>query len=311
MEAFRQRLQTLHSDTVHLTDVKFLSDLDRAQAQALREAWPGLPLELRRRLVGSMAELAEENVEYTFSRALKVALHDEDAWVRAAAIAALWEDEGEDFLAYLLDEAVPDADLAVREAAVQALAHFSQLVVEDALSQRWYAPLRAHLLALVRGDDTLDVRRRALEALAVYTDDVDVTREIERAYASDDEELGMSALYAMGRNLDERWLDTIIKEMDNPSPGLRFEATRASGELGDRRAVPALVERLGDDDREVQLAAIGSLGRIGDQASLTILRRLTHSKDDAVREAGEEAVVEASFINNPLGPGGRLDLSES
>ncbi|MGN6362607.1 MAG: HEAT repeat domain-containing protein, partial [Thermomicrobiales bacterium] len=78
MEAFRQRLQTLHSDTVHLTDVKFLSDLDRAQAQALREAWPGLPLELRRRLVGSMAELAEENVEYTFSRALKVALHDED-----------------------------------------------------------------------------------------------------------------------------------------------------------------------------------------------------------------------------------------
>jgi HEAT repeat protein len=309
VEAFRLRLQVLNPDTVHLTDATFLSDLDRAKLNVLREAWPGLPLDLRQRLVASMVELAEEHVEYTFSRALKVALHDEDAWVRATAIAGLWEDEGEDFLAYLLDNAVHDADLGVREAATRALASCSQRVVEGSLDQRWYTPLRARLLALVRGDDSLEVRRRALEALAVYTDDAEVTQEITRAYASPDEEIGMSALYAMGRNLDERWLDTIIKEMDNPSPGLRFEATRASGELGDRRAVPPLIERLGDDDREVQLAAIGALGRIGDQASLNILRRLTHAKDDAVREAAEEAVDEASFINNPLSPGGRIDLS--
>ncbi len=68
----------------------------------------------------------------------------------------------------------------------------------------------------------------------------------------------------------------------------------------------ALGERLGDDDREVQLAAIGSLGQIGGSASMTILKRLATSGDEIVREAAEEALDEAAFMSNPLGPGARL-----
>lgn len=307
---FRQRLADLGTAPGVATDALIFTDLDRPKLAEARRAWPKLPVELRRRLVAQMVELAEEQIEYNFNRILKVALRDDDPQVRAGAITGLWEDDGEDVLAYLLENAIHDPDLAVRKAAAKALARFSQLVAEEAIGERWGAPLRDQLLALVRGRDSLEVRRRALEALALYADDAEVTGEIERAYHSDDESVRMSALYAMGQNADERWLDTVLNEMDSRSPGLRYEATRASGEFADRRAVPLLIERLGDDDREVQLAAVGSLGRIGGTASINILKRLASSSDDVVREAAEEALDEASFQSNPIGPGSRLRLGD-
>ncbi len=308
MDQFRQQLTRLgeDGDAAAERDVALFSDLDRAQATELRGVWPTLPLETRRRLVAQMVDLGEERVEYNFNRALKPALRDADPRVRAGAIEGLWEDEGADFLAYLLDEASRDPDERVREAAVRALAPFGRLAVQDEIDARWIAPLYQRLLEIVRGDDSVEIRRRALEALAVWSEDPEVTRQIERAYASPDERLRMSALYAMGRNLDERWLPPILEEMDSTSPGMRYEATRASGELADRRAVPRLIERLGDDDREVQLAAIGALGQIGGQASVNILKRLAVSKDDVVREAAEEALDEAAFMSDPIGPGSRL-----
>ena len=314
LDAFRQRLSYFveHGEeaTAKPSDAVMFSDLDRARLAAMRDIWPQLAVETRRRLVAAMAELGEEQIEYNFSRALKATLHDDDAEVRTRAIEGLWEDNGEDFLAYLLDEALADNERAVREAASRALARYSQLAVQDELSGRWRAPLYAALLALVRGNDSIEVRRRALEALAVYPDDPEVLAQIELAYADQDERLRQSALYAMGRSLDSRWLDTIIREMENLSAAMRYEATKASGELADRRAVPRLIERLGDDDREVQLAAIGSLGQIGGASSMNILKRLAVSRDDAVREAAEEALEEAAFLTDPLGFDNRLGGGE-
>ena len=304
-EEFAQRIADLGEATV--TDVAIFSDLDRAKVTVLRRAWRGLALDTRRQVVTLMNELGEENIEYNFSRALKIALRDDDPAIRTQAIGGLWEDDSEDILAYLIEEGVTDSDRIVREEAARAIGRFAQLLAEEELSPRWFTPLRAKLLELVRGQDSIEVRRRALEALAVYSDDPDVTTEIRRAYESDDEPLRESALYAMGRNLDERWLDTILKEMASDEAGLRYEATRASGEFGDRRAVPQLIELLGDDDREVQLAAVASLGRIGGDASIRILKRLASAKDEIVRDAAEEALDEASFMTNPIGVGNRLD----
>lgn len=306
MDVFRRRLASFVEYPTTLEDAILFSDLDRAKVAELRQGWPELPTETRRKIVADMVELGEEKIEYNFSRALKVALRDEDAGVRAAAIEALWEDDGEDLLAYLLDEGLSDESATVRLAAVRALARFSVLAVQGEIGARWFEPLRARLLLLVRDGESPEVQRRALEALAVYSDDVEVETQIARAYASPDQAMRMSAVYAMGCNLDPRWLEIVLRELESTSSGLRYEAARASGALGDRRAVPRLIELLGDDDREVQLAAIGALGEIGGSASVTILKRLAASKDDVAREAAEEALEEAVFTTNSLGLGGRL-----
>ena len=101
-EEFAQRLDSLGEANV--TDVAIFSDLDRAKRVVLHRAWPGLALETRGRLVTLMNELGEENIEYNFSRALKVALRDADPAIRTQAIGGLWEDDGEDILAYLVEE---------------------------------------------------------------------------------------------------------------------------------------------------------------------------------------------------------------
>ena len=310
MDSFRQQLAALADPAAGKGTVTMLSDLDRAKAGELRKGWPTLPAETRRRLVDEMAELGEEQIEYNFSRALKVALRDEDAQVRARAIEGLWEDDGEDFLAYLLDEAYRDESAPVRASAARALARFSLHAVPSEIGPEWFDRLRGHLVTLAREGESSEVRRRALEAVAVYSDDREVESLIAAAYASSDTAERMSAVYAMGRNLGERWFETVLAELDSPIAGLRYEAAKASGAFGDRRAVPRLVERLGDDDREVQLAAIGSLGQIGGSASVTILKRLAVSRDEVVREAAEEALDEAAFMSNPLGPGGHLSPAD-
>jgi HEAT repeat protein len=63
--------------------------------------------------------------------------------------------------------------------------------------------------------------------------------------------------------------------------------------IGDKRAVPEMVRLLGDPERSVRLAAVRSLGRIGDPEGLEpVLRYLRAGKRDAEeKEEGVAAIV--------------------
>lgn len=302
MDAFRARLASLRTVTARPSDALLFSDLNREKAAEFQSAWPSLPVATRREVVAAMLTVSEDQVEPHFGRALRVTMRDDDAVIRARSIEALWEDEGEDLLRYLVEEGLSDDDRSVRLAAVRALARFSALAVEGRLSAGWYERLRDRLLGLLQSDESSEFRRRALEAVAVYPDDAAVHEAIATAYASGEPEARMSALYAMGQNLDARWLDLVRRELESPHDGIRFEATRAAGLLGHRGAVPRLTELLGDSDREVQLAAIQALGQIGGSGPVNILRRLAVSRDDVVRDAAEAALEEAAFMTNPAVP---------
>lgn len=302
MDAFRARLVSLRTVAARPSDALLFSDLTREKAAEFRGAWASLPLPTRRELVTAMLAVSEDQVEPHFGRALRVTMRDDDAVVRARSIEGLWEDEGEDLLRYLVDEGLADADRSVRLAAVRALARFSALAVEGKLSAGWYERLRDQLLRLLQSDESTELRRRALEAVAVYPDDAAVHEAIATAYASGAPEVRMSALFAMSQNLDARWLGLVRQALESPHDGIRFEAARAAGLLAHRGAVPRLTELLGDSDREVQLAAIQALGQIGGPDPVNILRRLAVSRDDVVREAAEAALEEAAFMTNPAVP---------
>ena len=85
VDEFREEVLRLSEDPGSPTDAKIFSDLERAKVAVVRRIWPTLPDATRRRLVAQMVELGEEQIEYNFSRVLKVALRDEDAGIRATA----------------------------------------------------------------------------------------------------------------------------------------------------------------------------------------------------------------------------------
>ena len=75
----------------------------------------------------------------------------------------------------------------------------------------------------------------------------------------------------------------------------------AAGETEDERFVPALVEALSDDDSEVRLAAIESLGAIGGQRARQALQRVGQGRDEAMVEAANAALEELDTLADPLG----------
>lgn len=71
-----------------------------------------------------------------------------------------------------------------------------------------------------------------------------------------------------------RNLDALFEAATDPDWYTRYEATQALVEIGDESAVPHLIARLDDEDKEVRNAAARALNRIGGaQAVQTLAER--------------------------------------
>ena len=281
------------------SEVSRLSDLDRPGGRLAGQLWMELPLDARRYLVHEMVDLAETNVDLNFARILEQAVEDDDPEVRAVAIAGLWEDENPSLLARFLDLLQIEPEAVVREALAEALGRFCYRASLDELPETDAERVRSALVELVESDEPIGVRRRALESVA-YFEDGDVDELIEEAYDSIHHDLRVSSLFAMGRNLSERWYDRVLENLDEEDPELRFEAARAAGEYGDQRAVDQLLSLVGDEDREVQFAAVGALGQIGGRLAIQALRRVAQNEDQALAELAQDALAQAEQGPEPL-----------
>lgn len=284
-----------------ISQVERLSNLGPDELAAVRERWARIPADRRRRLLSEATELAEDNVELNFDGLMLVGLEDPDAGVRAAAVAGLWENDSRKVLVRLLELVERDPAEEVRVAAATVLGRHCLRAQLDDLLPRDAARLRDTLLRVFNSEaESVEVRRRALEAVGVFNDE-QVAGAIERAYRHPDRRFRVSALYAMGRSCDRRWLPMVGEALSSPDPEVRFEAVRACGEIGDRTMVARIAALLEDPDTEVRLAAIGALGKIGGGAAKRLLQRYLTHPDEAVRDAADEALAEARFFEDPLG----------
>ena len=111
----------------------------------------------------------------------------------------------------------------------------------------------------------------------------------------------VSAIFAMGRNADERWLPTVITELDNPSNEIRFEACRACGELEAKDAVGKLIELIEYDvDLEIQEMAIWALGRIGGNLAREALEACLEHDQEVLALAAEAALEELNIFDDGM-----------
>ena len=117
-------------------------------------------------------------------------------------------------------------------------------------------------------------------------------------YEEDDSGLRSSAVFAMGRSLNQRWYSTILNEFANDDAEVRYEAARAIGHFGDTSALPGLVTLAKDEDDEVRLAAIAAIGDIGGRAAQRVLQNLAdQAGSDAEIDALDEALTEAALYD--------------
>jgi HEAT repeat protein len=276
-----------------------LSGANRQELADFAQLWVNLPTERRRRASQMMVDLAEENFKNDFNLLFRYMLNDEDAVVRVHAIDGLWEDEDPALIKPLIGFLRSDPDPGVRAAAADSLGRFVLLAEYGRLAQKAMADLvHDALLSTIRsGLETTDVRARAIESLAYWSEDV-MRDIITAAYEDDQAEMRACAVSAMGRSADTFWRKTAAGELESPDPRMRYEAAVAVGELEDRESVPRLIELLEDNDREVQSAAITSLGQIGGKPAREALNRAAASEDEVLRSLADEALQELEFSSN-------------
>jgi HEAT repeat protein len=282
--------------------VELLSDLSRAGARLLRERWSGLSHATRLRLMLAMVDDAEVHIERDYSRAMLVAFEDSDPEIRRAALEGLWENDESVVCDLVLERLGTEPDADVRAAVAETLGRFALKAELGELDARCSDAVRTGLLHLAVDDPSRIVRDRALESAGYFSDDAQVTELIEAAYASDIPESRLSAIRAMGRQVDSRWLPEIGMELSNSDPEVRFVAVNAAGAAGDQRLAPALVDLLGDDDAEVRMAAIGALGVIGGRLAVNALRKLVQDESPAIADAAQEALDEALLLAGEVHP---------
>jgi HEAT repeat protein len=300
MATFREKLQDIGRGKMPGTAaLKFLSDLPSEDRATLRELWPTLPADRRERVVHALVTMIEDNIELNFRHVFLTALEDADAEVRLSAIEGLGEDNSSLLLGRLLTILRDDPDEDVREAAATALGRFTYLSQCNKLNSNGDR-LRDTLLECARDrKEDEDVRRRAVEALGYFHQDGDVQQLIADQYKQGGRH-AESAVFAMGRSMDNQWQIIVLHELNSERPAMRYEAAHAAGEMGLEEALPQLVRLVSDKDTEVRLASVWALGQIGGKVATDALKQVLESKDPAMREAAEEAMQEIAFSSDPL-----------
>ena len=277
--------------------LKVLAGIAWDDLRLLRKEWPFIAEERRIQIVQALNAMAEDTVEYDFSDVLHVCLSDPEPEVRIAAIDGLWEDERTSTLNQLIDLAA-DRNQEVRSSAVISLARFAFKAELGELSDEASARLHAILLTTATNpEEALNVRRRAIEALGYFANSSEAQAEVGRAYAHPEQLMRESAIMAMGRSMRPTWFPYIERELRSPSPAMRYEAARALGEIGEdaRPMLRSLLPLVEDEDLEIATSAIWALGQIGGPQAKRVLERLARSKQDALRQAADEALEELAL----------------
>lgn len=300
LEHLRTGKRRLNSSTL----IYGLSHMTLQNATLLQEVWTNLDTSFRRRLLEGLLEISETNFELNYDALAFMALNDVDERVRKAAIELLWENETEEIMDRFIYVIKTDAQDFVRAEAVKALGRFILKGELGEMSVHTTRRARDCVLALLHSPhESVEIRRRALESYANCSDE-GVAEAIQRAYESQDPQMRMSAIFAMGKSCDASWGPIVLQELNSDSLEMRYEAARASGELEIGEAVPFLSQLALSDDREIQEVAIWSLGEIGGKEAIRVLNQLAEdvaeTADDSLLDIIEDAISNASFVSGDL-----------
>ncbi|MEO8458205.1 MAG: HEAT repeat domain-containing protein [Chloroflexota bacterium] len=289
------------SRKLRVAGLQRLSELNGEDRKVFDKRWPHIDVRRRRRLVQEIIDVAEDNVHLNFDSVFLRGLSDDDAEVRLESVRGLWEHESPGLIGTLAELLELDGDPAVRAEAALALGRYVLMFETGRIRENQYQRAEDALRKAVENkNETEEVHARAIEAIGAR--DIPWVRQaLREAYESGEHRLKVSAVHAMGRSAENRWLPLLSRELASDEGELRYEAAMATGQIGDETAIPQLLPLLTDEDDDVREAATAALGEIGGEHAKMALMEMLDSSSTAAREAAAAALAELEFEEDPLG----------
>jgi len=274
------------------------SDIDPASLQAVKDVWPHIAPERKRKLLEGLQSLSEEDTLVCFDDFARSLLSDEDPEVRMRAIRLLDETDDIKLIPAFIKILTGDPDAATRAEAATALGKYVELGELEEIPEGSRRQVEDALLKAANSEDQLVIRRNALESLG-YSSRAEVITLIESAFRRENPEWQASALFAMGRSFDERWEEPVLTCMIDENPLIRLAAVEAAGELRLEAARTILFRVLEDEEEdEITSAAIWSLSQIGgEDARLYIENLLDLAEEEEDIQFLEEALDNVEFTD--------------
>lgn len=202
------------------------------------------------------------------------ALQDSCSFVRRAAVIALGQMQAKEAQGALL-RALDDPNFYVRRAAINAVGKLDLPDLGPVLIQYLEVPdpriRRTVIIALRR----LETRQAIPHMIALLEE-----------YLADPSQKDLPVVKTLVDALGEMAAIEAVPVMINVMRGyvgVRSLTATALGQIGDERAVPALVEALEDKSSNLQLAALKSLGRVGNPIALDAVMVYIDSQDPRLR----------------------------
>ena len=263
-----------------------LADLNAAELEELRDFWLLISSRRRIQVARGCLHLLHSSRTLQFKAFFLHLLTDPVSAVRALAVEGLGLDVYPDTLPHVERIASHDASGSVRLSAVQALGQFLQVGETRFWTEGVVMRIREVLALLIADiDQSLALQCVALESLG-YSPGPIYMLLLSEAYLSDLEELRVSALVAMGRSRELHWEDLLLEAFDDQSGAVRRAAVQSGGLLGlaSFRDISLSIVEL-ESDRQLRLAAIEALGRLGGPTAYEGLMLAAESEDPEQQEA--------------------------
>lgn len=276
-----------------------LSDIGPDNLSDLVRIWEDIHVERRRALLDDLEQLTDSNNLLSFEPIFRFALKDQDEQVRFYATRAIEVFDTDDLIPFFISVLDKEESNDVRAVTASVLGKYIYRGELDKISQEDKNNIENKLLYILESDQPSSIQRCALEAIS-YSSRSEVQRHILNAYQSEDEGWIASAVFAMGRSLDQQYSEMVFDQLGHTSPKVRLEAVRACGELVLEDAVPIILDLL-DDLPEIRKAAIWSLSQIGgEEAGPAIHQLLDNEISDDEFELIQQALERLDFLEEGL-----------
>jgi len=276
-----------------------LSDISQENLGDLTEIWLDIHVERRRALIEDLEELIDDNNLLSFEGVFRLALKDDDPQVRFFTTRAIEIFDTDDLIPYFLNVLDQEESVDVRAVTASVLGKYIYRGELDKISKKLKKKIENKLLTILESDEPEEIRRRALEAIS-FSSREEVKEHILDAYQSDLEEWVASAIFAMGRSLDNEYGEMVSDQLGHTSPKVRLEAVRACGELTLEDTLPIILDLL-DDLPDIREAAIWSLSQIGGEDAGPALQGLLEDEiNDEEADIIQGALERLDFLEEGL-----------